>query len=47
MVHPTQARNRNHRRIRRRLWFDRPPVRRVLVQGIVYPIFVMVAHVIA
>src|SRR5688572_29158616 len=47
MVQPTQPRNRNHGPIRCRLLFDSPSVWRVLVQGIVSTIFVMVVHVLA
>ena len=46
-VAATQARSGNYRRVWRRPGLDRTPVRRVLFQGIVSSIFVMVAHVIS
>jgi hypothetical protein len=36
-----------HRRIRRRLTFHWPSIGRVLIQRVVYPVIVMVVHVIA
>ena len=47
MVQTTQARMRNHRRLGCRLLFDRAAIRRILFQGIVNPVVVIVAHVVA
>ena len=47
MVQTTQARNRNYGRVRCRFLLDWPSVWRVLFQGIVNAVFMMVVHVIA
>jgi hypothetical protein len=46
MVQPTQPRERNQARVGSRLWLHWPAIRRVLVQGIVDPVLMVVADVI-
>ena len=47
MVQTTQARTGNHGGVRCRPLLDWAPVRRILFQGVVNAIFVVVAHVVA
>jgi len=46
MMGTAQTRARYHRRLGRRLPLDEPPIRRVLLEGIVNPVLVVVAHVV-
>ena len=47
MMKATEPGTGDHRRRRRRLAFHWPPIRRILIQGIVNPVVVIVADVIA
>ena len=46
MVQPAQARNGHYGRVRGRLGLNRPPIRRILFQGIVSAVLMVIAHVI-
>jgi hypothetical protein len=47
MMETAQARARNHRRLGRRLLLNWPAIRSVLVEGVVNPIFAIIADVIS
>ena len=46
MMETAQARDRNHRRLRTRLVFNRPAIRCVLTEAVVNPIFVKAGNVV-
>ena len=47
MVEAAQARQRSHGSVWGRPWFDRPLVWGVLIQGIVNPVLMVIAHIFA